>query len=174
MRARAQELVLGLVLVGIGLAACQADMNDVRMTLTSEAFADGEAIPSKHTCDGEDVSPPLAWSGAPDGTGAFAVIVRDPDSAGFVHWVLADIPRDTTSLDEGSGDSAGIPGQTDFGRVGWNGPCPPSGEHRYVFTLYALPAPLSVSPGAAADEVERAMQNILAEGSLTGVYSRAE
>ena len=148
--------------------------NDAELTLRSDAFGDGEAIPARYTCDGADVSPPLAWNGIPDQTGAFALIVRDPEADGFVHWVLTDIPLDTTSLPDGMGDSVGIAGRNDFGRVGWGGPCPPSGEHRYEFTLYALTAPLQLDGAPAADEVDRALgTNLLAEAHLTGVYRRS-
>jgi Raf kinase inhibitor-like YbhB/YbcL family protein len=140
------------------------------MELTSGSFGEGEAIPTKHTCDGEDVSPLLAWSGVPEGTDSFALIVDDPDASGFVHWVLTDIPGDARELPEGEGDSIGTPGPNDFGRTGWGGPCPP-GEHRYAFTLYAMPGP--ISGGTDADAVRTsAEESALARGTLTGVYAR--
>ena len=148
-------------------------MTGAQLTLRSDAFEDGGAIPARHTCDGDDVSPPLAWSDIPEETGAFVIIVRDPDARGFVHWVLTDIPNETTSLPEGRGDTIGIPGQNDFGRIGWGGPCPP-GEHRYEFTVYALTAPLALEGTPTADEVERALgTNLLGEGRLTGHYTRS-
>lgn len=148
-------------------------MTVAQLTLYSDAFAAGGAIPARHTCDGDDVSPPLEWRDTPPEAGAFALIVRDPDARGFVHWVLTDIPNETTSLPEGRGDTIGIPGQNDFGRVGWGGPCPSSGEHHYEFTLYALTAPLALEGTPTADDVERALgANLLGEGRLTGVYSR--
>ena len=162
------------LLAGIGLAACAAPVNDETVTLTSDAFTDGGAIPSENTCDGADVSPPLAWSTGSEDVGAYALVVRDPDAGGFVHWVLTDIPHDVTALPEGRGDSIGIPGQNDFGRVGWGGPCPPSGEHRYEFRIYALTAPLELDGAPTADEVDRALgANVMAEGILTGVYTRS-
>lgn len=143
------------------------------MELRSEAFGDGEAIPSVHSCDGEDRSPPVAWENAPEGTAAFALIVDDPDARGFIHWVLADIPGDTSELAEGEGDSVGVPGRNDFGRIGWGGPCPPSGEHRYVFRLYALSAPLELTGTVDAAAVRAAFgDRVLAEAQLTGVYRR--
>jgi hypothetical protein len=149
-------------------------MIDARLALRSDAFGDGEAIPGRYTCDGANVSPPLAWTDVPEEAGAFAVIVRDPDADGFVHWVLTDIPAHTTSLPDGQGDTIGIAGRNDFGRVGWGGPCPPSGEHRYEFTLYALTAPLQLDGAPEADEVERMLgANLIAQGRLTGVYTRA-
>jgi len=142
------------------------------LSFRSDSFADGGAIPSRNTCDGEDVSPHLAWT-APAQSGAFTMIVRDPDAEGFVHWVLTDIPADVTELPEGRGDSIGIPGQNDFGRVGWGGPCPPSGEHRYEFTLHALTGPLLLDGGITADDVDRALgTNLIATARLTGVYTR--
>ena len=143
------------------------------MRLSSEAFEEGSAIPSDHTCDGPDTSPPLAWSDVPDGTAAFALIVDDPDARGFVHWVLIDIPGDRRDLAAGEGDDVGVPGSNDFGRTGWAGPCPPSGEHRYVFTLYALDAPLELGEGASADQVRGALaDHSRGEAQLTGVYIR--
>lgn len=142
------------------------------LTLTSPAFADGAALPARHTCDGEDISPPLAWSGAPDGTVAYALIVDDPDARGFVHWSLAAIPADRTSLAEGqAGD--GIEGRNDFGRSGWGGPCPPSGSHRYVFELFALAEPLDLESGFDADALRAAMEGrVIGSGRLTGTYRR--
>ena len=164
---------IGVLILGIGLAACSTPVTNSGLTLRSEAFDEGGAIPSRYSCDGEDVSPPLAWSGAPDQAGAFALIVSDPDAGGFVHWVLTDIPADVTSLPDGQGDSVGIAGRNDFGRVGWGGPCPPSGEHRYEFKLYALTGPLMLEGAPSADEVDRALgANLMAEAKLTGVYTR--
>ncbi|MGH2401840.1 MAG: YbhB/YbcL family Raf kinase inhibitor-like protein [Candidatus Limnocylindria bacterium] len=141
------------------------------LTVTSTAFKEREAIPSDYGCDGSDVSPPLAWSGAPDGTAAFAIVVDDPDARGFVHWLAADIPGDTTSVDEG--EAAGAQGRNDFGRSGYGGPCPPSGEHRYVFTVHALSETLGLSAGFSADELRAAMEGrILATGELSGTYRR--
>ena len=173
---------IGLVTL-LALAACvqpsateiatDAAREEDGMELRSEAFAEGEAIPSAHTCDGGDTSPPLSWEEAPEGTAAFALIVDDPDARGFVHWVLTDIPGDQTGLPAGEGDSIGVPGRNDFGRIGWGGPCPPSGEHRYVFTLVALSAPLGLAGTVDADAVRTAMAtSALGEAKLTGVYRR--
>ena len=141
------------------------------LTVTSTAFDEGAAIPSDHGCDGSDVSPPLAWAGAPDGTAAFAIVVDDPDARGFVHWLAADIPADTTAIDQG--EAAGTQGSNDFGRSGYGGPCPPSGSHRYVFTVHALSETLGLSAGFSADELTAAMEGrILASGQLTGTYQR--
>ena len=171
---RPAALVLVLVLAGcIGQPDSTAE-ETATMRLTSPAFDDGGPIPAEYTCDGEDRSPPLEWDGAPERTAAFVLVVDDPDDGGFVHWLLSDIPGDARELPEGGGDAVGMPGRNDFGRTGWGGPCPPSGEHRYVFTLYALSEPLQVEADADAQAVRDAIAHrLLAEGRLTGVYARA-
>lgn len=168
-----------LVGVSLALAACAGGQAEATpegattMRLTSEAFEEGGPIPPRYTCDGDDLSPPLAWDGVPDGTAAFVLLVEDPDAGGFVHWQLTDIPGDARELPEGVGDAVGMPGRNDFGRTGWAGPCPPSGEHRYVFTLYALSEPMPVDDDATADEVREAIApRQLGDGRLTGVYAR--
>jgi Raf kinase inhibitor-like YbhB/YbcL family protein len=174
---------LGLGVVGIGLAACNLASSEKgsrmpsigtkTMTLRSEAFEDGGPIPEKYTCDGEDVSPPLAWDGVPEGTQAFALLVTDPDAGGFIHWMLTDIPGDVRELPEGQGDAIGVPGPTSFGPVGWGGPCPPSGTHQYVFALYALPDELGLAGSADGSALQSAAQaSALGTVELTGVYSR--
>jgi Raf kinase inhibitor-like YbhB/YbcL family protein len=144
------------------------------MSVTSSAFTEGQAIPSRYTCDGEDVSPPLAWSGAPPDTAAYALIGDDPDARGWIHWVVADIPAEAAMLDEGaSGSAAGTEGRNDFGRTGYGGPCPPSGSHRYAFEVLALSEPLGLSSGFSADELRAAMDGkVLGSGRLTGTYQR--
>ena len=143
------------------------------MKLHSEAFADGGVIPARHTCDGEDVAPPLAWTDAPDAAASFVLVVDDPDAGGFIHWLLTDIPGDARELPEGSGDAIGMPGRNDFGRTGWGGPCPPSDEHRYVFTLYALSEPMPAEAEGESDAraIRAAIAHrTLAEARLTGTY----
>lgn len=169
------------VALTVALGACASGVTPspsaglATLALRSPAFADGATIPVQYTCDGDDVSPPLAWEGVPDGVAAFALIVQDPDAGGFVHWVLTDIPEDLGGLPEGQGDAIGAPAATSFGRPGWGGPCPPSGEHHYVFTLLALSTPLSVDASATADEVRAAANGVLlGRGELTGVYARGE
>jgi Raf kinase inhibitor-like YbhB/YbcL family protein len=143
------------------------------MWLTSPAFDDGQAIPARYTCDGENLSPPIAWDGVPDGAAAFVLLVEDPDAGGFIHWQLTDIPGDARELPEGSGDAVGMPGRNDFGHSGWGGPCPPSGEHRYVFTLYALSEPVQVDADVDAEAVRAAIApRRIGEARLTGVYAR--
>lgn len=147
-------------------------------SLTSPAFPSGGQIPRRHSCEGEDLSPPLSWSGAPDGAAGFALVVDDRDARGFVHWVVADLPASTTGLPEGVPSSGpGVPpqGRNDFGRVGWGGPCPPpgSGDHHYVFTLYALSSPLGLGGSPSASQVRAAAQGrVLAAAVLEGTFRR--
>lgn len=147
-------------------------------SLTSPAFPNGGPIPRHNSCQGEDLSPPLRWNGAPAGSAAFALIVDDRVARGFVHWVVVDVPAGTTQLPEGvpaSGPGAPSQGRNDFGRIGWGGPCPPpgSGDHRYVFTLFALSAPLGLGQGASAASVRSAAAGkTLATAVLEGTYRR--
>jgi Raf kinase inhibitor-like YbhB/YbcL family protein len=150
------------------------------MILTSSAFREGELIPSRYTCDGENVSPPLEWDGIPEGTRSLALVVDDPDapSRTFVHWVLYHLPASVRELAEGVGGSevikiGAMQGRNDFHKVGYGGPCPPSGTHRYFFRLYALNAPLELHAGATGKELESAMKGrIAAEAQLMGRYAR--
>ena len=150
------------------------------MELTSAAFLEGQAIPDRYTCDGEDASPPLRWYGAPKSAKSFALICDDLDAPGgtWVHWVIFNIPA--TAVEVGEPGTAGIPaeavqGINDFARVGYGGPCPPSGTpHRYFFTVYAVNMELQLKEGASKKDVIAAMQgHIVGEGHLTGVYLRA-
>ena len=147
------------------------------MNLTSTAFTEGGAIPRIHSCDRKNVSPPLAWTGAPAKALSFAVVCDDPDASNFTHWVLSGVPAGTSSLEEGTGPghlpAGAAEGGNDFGGVGYGGPCPPGGEHRYVFRLYALDvAKLGLST-PTKQQLERAMEgHVLAEARLTGKYRR--
>jgi Raf kinase inhibitor-like YbhB/YbcL family protein len=154
----------------------------VALALQSPAFANGGRIPARHTCEGEDVSPALAWTGAPEATRTFALVVDDPDAPDpaapkrtYVHWVLYDIPASATGLPEGGTLPAGTrEGRNDWGRTGYGGPCPPIGRHRYFHKLYALDAALGDlrTPDKAA--LERAMKgHVLAEARLMGTYEKA-
>lgn len=148
--------------------------------ITSPAFAAGEMIPSRYTCDAENVSPPLEWTGVPPGAETLALIVDDPDApmGTWVHWVVFDLPGVTTGLPEGvpaqpAIKGGGVQGVTSFRTVGYGGPCPPSGTHRYYFRLYALDASLSLGSDASAGEVQKAMEgHVLAEATLMGRYRR--
>jgi len=151
------------------------------LSLSSTAFQDGEKIPAKYACDGQDVSPPLAWSEPPQGTQAFALIMDDPDAPGrvFTHWVLFNLPADSRQLSEAIPAEAqltngALQGKNDFRKSGYGGPCPPPGHpHRYQFTLYALDQPLDLEAGASKKQLLSAMQgHILAQVLLTGTYQR--
>jgi Raf kinase inhibitor-like YbhB/YbcL family protein len=147
----------------------------ISFELRSTAFSDGEPIPRRHTCEGEDVSPPLSWSDPPEGTQSLALVVDDPDAPGgtFTHWLAWDIDPAAGAL--GEGQAAPSEGSNDFGQAGYRGPCPPPGHgpHRYSFRLYALDAPLGVRPGAGKTEVERALDGLaLATVELMGRYER--
>lgn len=142
-------------------------------TISSSAFAEGGPIPTDYTCDGANTPIPLAWSGVPAGTAELALVMDDPDARGYVHWVVVGIPPGAAGL----GGEAGLPEGARDGRrtggVGYTGPCPPSGTHHYVFTLYALSAPLPSSATPTADEVRQAAANsTLAMATLTGTYRR--
>jgi Raf kinase inhibitor-like YbhB/YbcL family protein len=148
--------------------------------LTSSAFQDGEGIPSQYTCDGRDVSPPLAWTAPPPGAKSLALINDDPDApmGTWVHWVVYNLPPSARQLAEAFPAEPERPdgtrqGMTDFGRIGYGGPCPPSGTHRYVFTLYALETVLSLGPGATKAKLEEAMHgHIVGQAQLIGTYRR--
>ncbi len=143
------------------------------LELTSPAFSAGADIPARHTCDGENVPVPLSWSVVPDETAELALVMDDPDARGFVHWVVVGIPPTADGLTEAGLPGGAREGRHDFGGVGYSGPCPPSGTHRYVVTLYALSRPLNVSATPTADEVRRAAADAtLAEARLEGNYSR--
>ena|SRR5690349_7531991 len=149
------------------------------LTLNSSAFTEGGTIPSRFTCDGENRSPPLEWSGVPDGTQGFALIVHDPDAprGDFTHWVVFDIRAGVRCFDDGAAPiQVALEGINDAGNVGYRGPCPPPGHgaHRYVFELYALDiSHLALGEGAARQEVERKIEgHILAKAQLTGTYER--
>jgi Raf kinase inhibitor-like YbhB/YbcL family protein len=150
------------------------------LTLTSAAFQDGGAIPSAYTCDGRDLSPPLAWSDPPADTKSFALISDDPDApmGTWVHWVAYHLAPSMRQLSEGVPRDQELPdgtrqGMTDFGRIGYGGPCPPSGTHRYFFKLYALDTMLALPPGATKSQLEEAMNgHVLAQAQLMGTYRR--
>ncbi len=145
------------------------------MKLTSPAFEHGGEIPSLFTCDGSDISPPLEISDVPKGTASLALVMDDPDAPGgtFDHWVVWNIPPGTGRIASGS-EPQGVQGRTDFGRMGYGGPCPPSGTHRYVFKLYALDTKLGLGRGSRKDDLEAAMRgHVLAEALLEGSYRRS-
>ena len=150
------------------------------LEIKSAAFAAGKAIPRKYACDGDDISPPLNWGGAPTETRSIALIVDDPDApiGTWVHWVLYNLPTQVNSIPEGvpigpSLSVGGLQGKNGSGQLGYQGPCPPSGTHRYFFRVYALDKPLKLSPGASKEQLLKAMKgHILEQAELMGLYSK--
>jgi len=149
----------------------------VTLNLSSAVFEDGGLIPPEHDysmgsqCRGKNISPELAWSGVPEGAACLALTVVDPDGGDWVHWLLYDIPADLAELPAAvGGPDIGVAGMTTYRRVGYGGPCPPSGTHRYVFTLYALDAPTCLPPGATFGEFTTAIAgHVLGIGTLAGL-----
>lgn len=148
--------------------------------LTSDAFTHEGSIPAQYTCTGSDISPALTWGEPPDGTQSFALIMDDPDApmGTWVHWVLFNIPASARGLEEAIPAGETLPdgsmqGRNSSGELGYNGPCPPSGTHRYFFKLYALDEMLGLEAGADKGELLKAMEgHILAQGELMGAFSR--
>lgn len=151
----------------------------MNLSITSTAFAQGQPIPSQYSCDGKGISPALAWSGAPDGTKSFALIMDDPDApmGTYVHWVIYNIPSSVAALPEAMSKdpklaNGSVQGPNSSGRAGYAGPCPPGGTHRYFFKLFALDTLLDIS-SAGKDQLLKTMQgHILAQGELMGTFSR--
>jgi len=145
------------------------------MELTSSAFAEGQPIPRRHSCEGEDLSPPLLWTDVPDGTSALGLIVDDPDAPGgsFTHWLAWGLDPASDGL--GEGEAAPVEGRNDFGQTGYSGPCPPPGHgpHRYFFRLHALPEELALEPASTRAAVESALSaRSTAVAELMGTYER--
>ncbi|MGO8756204.1 MAG: YbhB/YbcL family Raf kinase inhibitor-like protein [Gallionellaceae bacterium] len=188
---RIWKIVLGIVLVCTSSAAAKAGLFSgekektiMSLTITSPSFMPDREIPARHTCDGRNISPPLAWSGVPAGTKSLALIADDPDAPDpaapkmtWVHWVLYNIPPDSNGLPE-SAATEGLPAGTlqginDWHRTGYGGPCPPIGKHRYFFKLYALDTVLPDLKHPAKATLEKAMQgHVLARSELIGLYQR--
>lgn len=166
--------LLLLILAGCGAPASPA----ATIALSSSAFEAGGAIPRKYSCDAEDVSPPLQWAGPPAGTRSFALVVDDPDAGGFRHWLVYNIPAAARALPEAVPAAAELSdgsrqGNSSWNRLGYGGPCPPSGTHRYSFRLYALDTVLELAPGATLEQLQQAMAgHVLAQGELLGTYAR--
>ena len=149
--------------------------------ISSSAFKDGERIPTRFTCHGADVNPPIEISGIPDGATSLALIVDDPDAAKeprgtgrtWDHWILVNIPPDTTRIPEGFTPPGAIEGTNDFGGIGYGGPCPPTFQHRYYFKLYALDSNPHLEAGLSKAEAESAMDgHIIGSATLTCVYEQ--
>jgi Raf kinase inhibitor-like YbhB/YbcL family protein len=174
-------LALALLLMG---AAQGAKAEDLAMHLLSPVFENGGFIPARYTCEGEDISPPLYWSGAPAGTKSFALIAEDPDAPDpraprmtWDHWVVHNIPADAEELPEGASGRAMPPGAVEgvnsWKRTGYGGPCPPIGRHRYFFKLYALKRPLGDLDQPTKKQLLKAMQGlVIGEGVLIGTYQK--
>jgi Raf kinase inhibitor-like YbhB/YbcL family protein len=152
------------------------------MQLSSAAFQQGNNIPQQYTCDGENTSPELSWRDAPAHTKSFALIMHDPDApraGGFTHWVLYNIAAGVAALEpkvppQERVPGIGVQGKNDAGKIGYMGPCPPSGTHRYFVRLYALDAELNLKPGASKQELETAIRgHVLEEAELMGTYARS-
>ena len=150
------------------------------MEVLSSVFDDGAMIPEKYTCDDIDISPRLKWSSVPDDTKTFAIICDDPDApmGTWVHWVLFNLPANINELSEDVPlleilQNGAKQGRNDFGKIGYGGPCPPGGTHRYYFKIYALSEELKVEAGITKSELLKAMEgHILSEGQLMGRYKR--
>lgn len=145
------------------------------MKIMSPAFEDNQNIPSQYTCDGDDVNPPLSILDIPENTQSLVLIVDDPDapSGDWVHWLVWNISPQTEQIAENSVPEGAQEGATDFGRIGWGGPCPPSGMHRYQFKLYALDTMLDLDLSAKKKNIENAVKgHTLAQAMLVGLYKR--
>ena len=155
------------------------DNGVINMKLTSTAFEHNGKIPSKYTCDGEDVSPELIIEDVPGGAKSLALIMDDPDvpkhlrpDGLWVHWVVWNIPANTKKINKAN-EPEGVQGITNFGRTGYGGPCPPDREHRYFFKLYALDTSLDIPEGSTKDVLEKAMKgNIIEQAELIGLYEK--
>ena len=145
------------------------------MQLKSPAFSQNGVVPAKYTCDGQNISPPLQIAETPENAKSLVLICDDPDAPGktWTHWTVWNIDPATTEIVEGTTLAGSTQGVTDFGEVGYGGPCPPSGTHRYFFKLYALDTMLNMSYQAKKEDIEKAMAgHVIDQAQLTGVYSR--
>jgi Raf kinase inhibitor-like YbhB/YbcL family protein len=176
-----------LAVIATGLMNCTSgdsvlpDEGEMTLSLSSPMFQDGENIPIRYTCEGDDVSPPLAWDEPAAGTQSLVLIVDDPDAPGgvFTHWLLFNLPADSQQLPEAVPAQNELPngalqGTNDFAKIGYGGPCPASGAtHHYRFTIYALDRPLDLKAGVSRKQVIDAIKgHILARGQLTAIYQR--
>jgi hypothetical protein len=175
-----KKLVIAALAVACALVMAGGAHTEEAMQITSPAFQDHKSIDPKYTCDGQDISPPLEFSGVPEDAVGLVLVCDDPDApAGiWVHWVVFDMPADAEGLPEntpadGTLSNGSVQGTNSFGNIGYGGPCPPGGEHRYIFKLFAIDTKLALEPGAKKADVVAAMQgHILAEAQLTGLYAR--
>lgn len=152
----------------------------MEIKIRSSAFKEGEMIPKQYTCDGANISPPLTWDAAPPGTKSFALVSDDPDApvGTWVHWVIYNLPPDSRGIPENipfhkNLENGARQGTNDFREIGYGGPCPPGGTHRYYFKLYALDKVLDLEPGITKAQLLKAMEgHIVAQGQLMGKYKR--
>ncbi|MCX6816848.1 MAG: YbhB/YbcL family Raf kinase inhibitor-like protein [Candidatus Beckwithbacteria bacterium] len=164
-------LVLGLV----GSIIVLSQKKGVKMQIFSSAFENGETIPSKYSCDGDNVGPPLTFANVPETTKSLALIVDDPDapSGTWIHWLIWNIDPKTTTLAENSVPAGAVQGTASSGQAKYGGPCPPSGEHRYFFKLYALDSRLNLISSARIEELEAAIKgHVLTQAQIMGRYGR--
>ena len=170
------------VITLIVIFSCFVKGEAMSFTITSPAFENGSKIPTVYTCQGRDISPPLSWSGMPSGTKSLALVVFDPDAPDpanprmtWVHWVLYNLPPDTSGIGEGAGNmpQGTCHGVNDWGRTGYGGPCPPIGRHRYFFRLFALDCQLPDLGQPSMKELLKAMKgHVLGEAELMGTYQK--
>ena len=186
MNGTIRQTLLAVLLPAAGMLlppggdASGKEANAMDLQLTSPAFQEGKDIPSRFTCDGEDLSPALQWSDPPEGTESFALIMDDPDApvGTWDHWIVFDLPASARGLPDGvpGGESlpdGGTHGKNSWGRTEYGGPCPPGGTHRYFFKLYALDTRLGLDPGAGKKSLLAALEgHVLAQGQLMGTYRR--
>ena len=173
-------LVLLSSFYGFSQTETKQEGEKMEIRITSAAFKEGEFIPKKYTCDGENVSPPLEWNGIPVEAKSIAIICDDPDApmGTWVHWVVFNIPASKNKLNEKIPankvlEDGTTQGSNDFKKIGYGGPCPPSGTHRYFFKIYALDKRVELIPGATKSELLHEInEHILAEGKLMSKYSR--
>lgn len=175
------HLLLLITLTFFTSIQCKNKTNmSANIIVKSNSFSDGGMIPAKYTCDGANISPQLSWDNAPKGTKSFVLICEDPDApmGTFTHWILYDIPADVHELPENLPKDKVLPngakqGIADFKKIGYGGPCPPSGTHRYYFKLYSLDTLLNLEPGLKKEDILKAMNgHILAQGQIMGKYTR--
>lgn len=172
-------VVLLLILVSLGASSCRTGVKEPEvpstLVLKSPAFEAGKPIPEKYSAYGANVSPPLEWTGVPEGTVTYALVVEDPDapsSTPFVHWVLYNIAASAQSIPEGMPPVGSVPGKNGMDTIGYFGPKPPSGVHHYHFKLFALSKVLTLAPGATRDELMKQISgSTLARGELVGTYA---
>ena len=180
-----QVFMLSGILIAAEILMSLPGSTAMAMTLTSPAFEQNGQIPSKYTCEGDDISPPLAWDVVPEGTKSLVLIINDPDAPDpkapqrvWVHWVVYNIPADVKGLPENA-SKAGLPqgtvvGLNDFKTTGYGGPCPPIGRHRYFHKLYALDIALGLK-GGTQSQIEQAMKgHVLANAELIGTYQKGD